>query len=226
MDATITTINLWRDNFMFKASDGVNAYLVRSGDDFTLIDTGFRTRGQQFMQALEQAGLQPGQLRLIVITHADMDHAGHAAAVRQAYGGRIGVHPGEAKAVRQANMWLSRKQQPPGIARLVLAIAGPLTRAEPFEPDLLLADGQNLNEFGFDARVLALPGHSQGSIGVLTAQGDLFCGDLLTNIDRPQAQSLVDDPADLQASLEKLNRCLYEKYIRATAHRSSSTSWL
>jgi glyoxylase-like metal-dependent hydrolase (beta-lactamase superfamily II) len=74
---------------------------------------------------------------------------------------------------------------------------------EVFEPDLLVEDGFGLSEYGLDARVLHLPGHSKGSIGVLTAGGDLFCGDLLYNWRRPSTP-IIDDLADYTTSLQKL----------------------
>ncbi|MFH1475206.1 MAG: MBL fold metallo-hydrolase, partial [Chloroflexota bacterium] len=40
--------------------------------------------------------------------------------------------------------------------------------------------------------------------GILTADGDLFCGDLLTNLDEPKPNSLVDDRTDLDTSLNRL----------------------
>jgi hydroxyacylglutathione hydrolase len=51
-----------------------------------------------------------------------------------------------------------------------------------FEPDLLLEEGQSLAAYGFDARILYTPGHSKGSISVLTDSGDLFCGDAFNNV--------------------------------------------
>jgi glyoxylase-like metal-dependent hydrolase (beta-lactamase superfamily II) len=62
-----------------------------------------------------------------------------------------------------------------------------------------------LSDCGFDAQVLALPGHSRGSIGILTAGGDLFCGDLLDNTDKPALNSIMDDLAAANASVEKLS---------------------
>jgi hydroxyacylglutathione hydrolase len=211
MEAHITTINLWRDNFMFKASGGVNAYLIETGEGFVLIDTGFKAKRQQFFQELAAGGCTPGNLKLVVLTHADMDHAGNVAAVKSKFGPKIAVHSEEAEAVRQGNMWLSRTRQPAGIARLVFSLFGPLIGSARCEPDLIVSDGQDLNDFGFDARVIELPGHSRGSIGVLTAEGDLFCGDLLTNIDRPARQSLVDDPQALKSSEEKLRALTIRK---------------
>ncbi len=51
------------------------------------------------------------------------------------------------------------------------------------------------------ARVVHLPGHSSGSIGILTDAGTLFCGDLLENTRCPAAGSIIDDPSAVGASL-------------------------
>lgn len=51
-----------------------------------------------------------------------------------------------------------------------------------FEPMVYLQDGDNLNEYGVDAKVVELPGHTEGSIG-LEIEGDkLFVGDALMNM--------------------------------------------
>ena len=72
----------------------------------------------------------------------------------------------------------------------------------PVDVDL---DDQGTFAIGDDqALVLHTPGHSKGSIGVLTADGDIFCGDILTNTDRPAKNTLIDDSAELDASIEKL----------------------
>jgi glyoxylase-like metal-dependent hydrolase (beta-lactamase superfamily II) len=48
-----------------------------------------------------------------------------------------------------------------------------------FKPDIFLRDGQDLGEYGFGAKIIHLPGHTKGSIGILTEEGDLFAGDTL-----------------------------------------------
>ena len=69
---------------------------------------------------------------------------------------------------------------------------------------MCVEDGYALSEYEFDATVLAIPGHSKGSIGILTAGGDLFCGDLFSNTDKPVLNAIMDDLAAANASLEKL----------------------
>jgi glyoxylase-like metal-dependent hydrolase (beta-lactamase superfamily II) len=97
-----------------------------------------------------------------------------------------------------------------GIARTVLFLVD-LGRFDRFEPDVLLSDGQGLEEYGFDAKVLHVPGHSPGSIGVLSHAGDLFCGDLPTNTDRPRQNSMAERISDLHASVERLGKLEIER---------------
>ena len=40
--------------------------------------------------------------------------------------------------------------------------------------------------------------------GILTGEGDLFCGDLLTNNDGPRKNSLIDDETEMDASIARL----------------------
>lgn len=47
------------------------------------------------------------------------------------------------------------------------------------------------------------PGHSKGSIGILTAAG-FFWGDLLQNTDKSGLNTIMDDVAAAKASIEKL----------------------
>ena len=77
-------------------------------------------------------------------------------------------------------------------------------KSERFKPDFYIEEGYEFSEYGFDAKVLYIPGHSRGSIGILTAGGDLFCGDLLTNMDKPALNSIMDDSEEANTSVKKL----------------------
>jgi len=77
-------------------------------------------------------------------------------------------------------------------------------KSQRFSPDVLVSDGDDLTAYGLDARVISIPGHSQGSIAILSAGADLFCGDLLENIKEPALGSLTDDMPSAKSSLDKL----------------------
>lgn len=181
----------------------VNCYLIGDDGGFILIDTGTRGQRRRVESALEQAGCAPGALRLIVLTHGDFDHCGNAAYLRQKYATRVAMHPDDSGMVENGDMFWNRKQPGPLMKRLFgLFISVPPTHR--FEPDVWLTEGDGLSAYGFNARVIELPGHSKGSIGVLTADGDLFCGDLLGNMGKPDVWSLIDDPAAAAASVHRL----------------------
>ena len=73
------------------------------------------------------------------------------------------------------------------------------------KPDVLFEDGDDLSEFGCNGKVVHIPGHSRGSIGILTADGSLICGDLLENTKMPRLNSIMDDLEAAKASIDKLS---------------------
>ncbi len=181
----------------------VNAYLLRAGSGFVLIDTGGSGSRAALAQELERAGCQPGALRLIVLTHGDFDHSGNALHLRRVLGAQIAMHPGDAGMVERGDMFDNRAR-PNALIRALVPLFTGFGKAERFAPDLLLGEGDDLAAYGLDARALSIPGHSKGSIGVLTSAGELFCGDLLENMKGPVLNSLIDDADAARASLARL----------------------
>ena len=181
----------------------VNCYLLPAGQGFVLVDTGGANARAALLLALEEAGCLPDLLRLIILTHGDFDHSGNAAYLRENWGCRIAMHAADAGMVERGDMFVNRKQPNPLIRRLIPLITG-FGNRERFTPDLLVEEGDDLNAYELEASVLSIPGHSKGSIGVLTSAGDFFCGDLLTNSGRPALNSLIDDAAAASASLHRL----------------------
>jgi hydroxyacylglutathione hydrolase len=180
---------------------GANCYLVRSDTGYILIDTGFSPKRADLDKQLEGAGCQPGNLKLIIITHGHGDHTGNGAYLRARYAVQIAMHRGDAETVERGNSEMHILNRI--FLRLIALVAG-LGEVERFRPDKYLEEGDGLSEFGFDAKVLHLPGHSPGSIGILTADGDLFCGDLFVNVSKPTKHSIVTDAASFTASVERL----------------------
>ena len=181
----------------------VNCFLVETPSGYILIDTGLQKRRSDLVRELETAGCKPGDLNLILITHGHLDHNGSTAYLRERYGVEIAMHSGDSAMAESGDMFRGMKVLAVAIIRSLLPLIG-LSRYDGFRPDIILEDGQDLSEYGFDARIVHVPGHSKGSIGVLTSDGVFFCGDLLVNTDKPEKNTLVDDSAELDASVEKL----------------------
>ncbi len=183
----------------------VNAYLVKTDAGFILIDTGMSGNRAALERELHDAGCRPGDLRLVIVTHGDPDHAGNAAYLRGIYGAKIAMHPAERQAVEQGDMFRSRGRV--GLRRRLMK---PLTalfrlrKPDRFTPDVTLKDGDRLDEYGLTARILHVPGHTAGSIAVLTDDGAFFSGDFLENRTRPSIATFVDDGEALKAGFERV----------------------
>ena len=193
-------------------SNGVNCYLIASGDGgFILIDSGLSMGRSHLVKELETADCVPGKLNLIVITHADSDHTGNAAFLRNRYAAKIAIHPAEVKAVESGNMLDNRKKSQAFLTRAIFSITR-IGKPNRFTPDFTVEDGQDLSHYGVDARVVHLPGHTNGEIGILVAPGApsadsgqvLFCGDMLME-NKKGLRFGYGDPLDFRESLEKLN---------------------
>jgi hydroxyacylglutathione hydrolase len=181
----------------------VNCYLVRTDRGFILIDTAKTGQRGVLQKELDRAGCQPGSLQLIVLTHGDFDHCGNAAYLREKFGTKITMHEADSGMVERGDMFWNR-HRPNFLVRTLAGLLFRLRKADRFKPDFYIKAGDNLSEYGFDAEVIEIPGHSKGSIGLLTADGDLFGGDLLANVDKPNVWSIIDDPVAAKASVEKL----------------------
>lgn len=184
----------------------VNCYLIRVGDDFFLIDTGGANKRQTIENEIERAGCRPGNLKLILLTHGDFDHCANAAYFHKKFGAAIAMHQDDSGMAEFGNMFWNRKK-PNFLVAGLMSVFIKLPEVDRFKPDIYLEDGKDLLEYGFPAKVLNIPGHSKGSLGFLTAEGDLFCGDLLANTSKPDLWSIIDDQAAAQTSVDRLKSC-------------------
>ncbi len=181
----------------------VNAYLIKVDDGFILIDTGIAMQRSRLENELIEAGCLPDHLKLVIATHGDFDHTGNCAGLQRKYHVKIAMHAGDANMVktgvsikRHAKSWITNL-----FMGLGQRMGGSFDR---FQPDILLEDGQELAGYGLAARVIYTPGHTMGSIAILTGDGQLFCGDTVANRSKPASAPLIENDPELQASLKIL----------------------
>lgn len=187
--------------FLFNVS--INCYLVTTSNGFILIDTGRSNKRNEIEKELETANCHPGNLKLIVLTHGDFDHSGNAAYLRRKFGSQIAMHKDDSGMVEHGDMLWNRSKHNI-LTRTIFKLFFRLSKSDRFKPDLYVGEGYDFSEYGFNAKVLEIPGHSKGSIGILTTTGELFCGDLLGNTGKPDIGGIIDDSDAAHASIEKL----------------------
>lgn len=191
---TITT------NYIF----GVNCYLIKTETGFHLIDSGSKKKQKQLEKELVKAGCERGKLKLIILTHGHSDHVGNAAYLREKYDAKIAMHKGDSKMVREGDMFADTRAGT--LVKVIISIMKllGLSSFQKFIPDIYLEQNQDLSSYGLNALVIHTPGHSKGSISLLTDEKDLFCGDLIGNSKTPEKTTLIDDMGQLVESIEKI----------------------
>ena len=123
--------------------------------------------------------------------------------LRSAFGAMIVMHRDDSGMAERGDMFVNRNR-PNILIRTLIPVFTGFGAAERFMPDVLLDDGYDLSQRGLEAKAICLPGHSEGSIGILTAGGELFCGDLFASTKGPALNSLIDDLRAANASVARL----------------------
>ncbi len=141
-----------------------NCYLVGSVEEgeAVIIDPGFNTdiEGQNLMKAADQNDLQ---IKYIVNTHGHPDHTSGNGFIKKATGASILVHEHDAPMLSEGGRNLA--------VLFGFSIA-------PSSPDRLLHDGDIIEVGSVRLKVIYTPGHSKGSISLLS-NGVVFTGDAL-----------------------------------------------
>ena len=189
----------------------VNAYLLQGNKGFILIDTGIPKQKEKLENELNLAGCTPENLQLVIITHGDEDHTGNAAFLQEKYHAKIAVHPGD---INQAEngIFLKRKINSVlfKIMFTIMMLSQKIKKNQPafpkFKTDIQLSDNQRLDEYGLNAKIIHIPGHTEGSIGVLTDDGDFFAGDTFVNYRKPIAATIIQNEKELSESIEKIKK--------------------
>jgi len=185
----------------------VNAYLVRLKNGYVLIDTGFPDQWDKLENELKVAGCLPGTLKLVILTHGDFDHSGNCAKLQEKYKVKIAMDRGDSDMVEKG---IRRNRQVRTLmGRFIMFMSklkGGARSFATFKPDIYLTDGQDLKAYDFDAEIIHLPGHTRGSIGILTGDGDLFIGDTIFNFTKPEYSIFIENNDELKVSFKKLKK--------------------
>jgi len=153
---------------------GSHVYLIKGSDKNALIDTGVITRFPVLKGRLQEVGLKPKDIDILVLTHEHMDHAG--AAVYFSKYAIIAAHRSAANKIELQDEFVTIQQFREW-------------RAGKIRVDLWLEEGNNIDLGNYQLRVLHTPGHSSGCLCLyepterLLFSGDtVFAGGILSMI--------------------------------------------
>jgi len=183
----------------------VNAYLIRGDGGNVLVDTGVQETASSLVGQLGELGIGPGDLTLIVLTHAHTDHFGGMGAVKKVYPAPVAVQ-------REDAPWLEKGINGPmkgqtAIGRFAAGRPRPVESDLGVMPEIIWDDELDLRPYGVAGRLLHTPGHTAGSAAVVLDSGDILIGDMLMGrIPRhvPKTPFIADDMNVLVKSLTRL----------------------
>lgn len=186
-----------------------NCYIIENGADGILVDTGKKEFVNRVMEACRRY-----HVKLIILTHAHFDHAENAAEISNILGIPIGMSEKDCNLIQSnANQILSAETF---FGKIVLSVSlkdFSVRTLQEFKPDIFLKDGDCLSGYGVNASIIALPGHTDGSIGIDVENKGLIVGDALMNMFYPTVSMLFHDKNQMLDSARKIsslgNRIIY-----------------
>jgi hydroxyacylglutathione hydrolase len=176
-----------------------SAYLIK-GDQPTLIDCGSKDGYPALRAALHDFGYEPRDIVRVIGTHGHWDHVSAMALLREESDAELYLHDADRCAVETGDFDLTA-------AFLYDRSFTPVT------VDHVLNDGDVLDVNGLSLRVIHTPGHTPGSICLLTeiaGQRVLIAADTLWGGYHPKIRS------DIDAWQRSIDRLLQEDFDVAT----------
>lgn len=181
----------------------VYVYLVQ-GSEICLIDSGVKGSEDIIFNYLNDIGRKPGEISLLLLTHAHPDHIGSARAIKQATGCTVAAHPDAWAWIEDTEMQF-RERPVPGFHTLV----GGSTSVNRF-----LQGGEIIDLGPVSLEAIHTPGHAKGSLSFYCREGQvLFSGDVI-----PQTNDMpiYDDAAAVVASIGRLKNIPGLAYLLAS----------
>lgn len=159
-----------------------NVYIVE-GDELVIVDTGAPTDFRIIERQVKRLGRSVEDIGHIFITHFHVDHAGAAAALKEASGARVYAHEADAPilAGEEKVQSVYRTGVIGRVASAVPGVSERMAKVPPVRVDVPLKDGDVVPVLG-GMRLIHAPGHTPGNSCYLWEErGVLFSGDAIIN---------------------------------------------
>jgi metallo-beta-lactamase class B len=163
------------DNVYVIGNSGTVAYVLTTSAGLVMIDAlGANQVESVLLPGFKALGLDPAQVKAIIVGHGHADHFGGSAYMQEHFGSKIYISAAD---------WMLMENPPPARGGRQGGPATPLPKH-----DQVIIEGQPITLGDLTVRTVAIPGHTPGSMGFIfpvkdngkTRMAALYGGTVLT----------------------------------------------
>lgn len=187
---------------------GTNCYLVQTGEKSgVVIDPA--SEAEEILAFSEKNGVS---IEKILLTHGHFDHTGAVNQIKEKTGAAVYLHAADEILLKDANK--------------ALAYFCPELPFEEKQADVLLSDGDEIEQDGRVFRVLHTPGHTAGSVCFLLDNPNgkkfMFAGDTIFKDSIGRSDGYSGDYIVQKETLARL-KALPDDYVILSGHGEQTT---
>jgi metallo-beta-lactamase class B len=140
------------DKLLYVGNKDVSCHLLKTSVGAVLIDTGFASTTYLLTEALQEAGVTPSDISLIIHTHGHVDHCGGTRRMKELSGAHVALGAADIDTVEK------------GTALTCAAYLYGIPHFETFEVDEALEDGVDVDCGDVVIQCHHTPGHTPGTM--------------------------------------------------------------
>ena len=178
-----------------------NCYLISDGKNAILVDT---SSGESFDMIMEVC--RKYDMKLVVLTHPHFDHAENADAISRRFNIPVAYNKADDEIFDSYDTQPLKSHGVVGLIVLKMSLKV-LRETKVIRPEnhFYVSEGDTFTEYGFpEVKVIELPGHTKGSMGLLVGEDKIIVGDALDNWISPGMGHLYFEKEVQRETYEKL----------------------
>ncbi len=175
----------------YTSSEDAAVYLIKADESAAVIDAGCGPSAEQIVQNIRECGVDPEQVKYLLLTHCHFDHTGGASALKELLQCQIVAHELDAGFLETGD-------------NTVTAAKWYSAAIQPFSADRKLTQSsEDIQIDGMTIKALHTPGHSPGSV-VYLAESEGLKVLFGQDVHGPIINAILSDKDDYLKSLNLL----------------------
>lgn len=166
---------------VFQYKRGMSNGFIIKGEKNIAVDSGCEESEAAFVTACEEAGIQPEDISLIIVTHGHVDHFYNLPAMIKLTHAPVMCHELAADFIMNGidPDVQGRTKKGKAIIKEQEEKGNPTDHTPSANVDIRITDDTDLHPYGIDGRIIYTPGHSRGCMSIVLDSGEAIVGDMI-----------------------------------------------